>query len=180
MSNQHHEEHPIVLLVEDDPGVMKDIRALIRGYGSKIQVLEARNAGEALKSLAPGSEQIRPNAIVLDLSLPYGDGAEELNPKSDPKCLDTGLRLLKKIREDESRYNQPPLWVSVITALSAYHVHHSVIQLLGQCGELYKKPFDTLVFEHDLVSILGVQSKVPRDLLPDHYQPPVKGSSNRS
>ncbi len=167
-------EMKTVLIVDDDHGILDELRRLMDKYQPDIRIEQAMNAGEALDYMKSVSMEQRPCAVVLDLMMPYGDGAEELEPQSDPDCLNTGCRILNKFRSDESSQKLPPLWVSVITARSAAPVLTQVRHLLGNNGRLYNKPLDTLIFEHDLVSILGVPSQVPPILLPENYKLPTR------
>lgn len=64
-------ENPaVILVVEDEPGIRRFLRASLTAHG--YHVLEAENAREGLMHATAG----HPDAIVLDLGLPDRDGME--------------------------------------------------------------------------------------------------------
>ena len=162
-----------ILIVEEDLAILSDLKHLLAPYSEYLTVMDASDASEALKHLHHSQHDDRPDALVLDIMLPYGESAKVLNPDTDPRFRETGVRLLSLVRSGEINSGVNPLWVSVITARSDFAVKHEIRQLLGDNGKLYNKPFDTFIFEHDLMNVLHIPSQVPGALLPDHYQPPV-------
>jgi adenylate cyclase len=63
-------QHARVLVVDDEPALRRVVRRLFAKYGA--EVLEAGTRAEALDSLAV----VRPDAVLLDLGLPDGDGLD--------------------------------------------------------------------------------------------------------
>ncbi|MBW2741453.1 MAG: response regulator transcription factor, partial [Deltaproteobacteria bacterium] len=72
-----------VVLVEDDPEVRKIIRETLSPYFQDIKVFEATNAGVAMNLLFPDPPDNRPDALILDLMMPYGEAGQELDSDSD-------------------------------------------------------------------------------------------------
>jgi hypothetical protein len=58
------------------------------------------------------------------------------------------------------------MWVAIITARSPFVVGPRAKPLLDGHGAVYYKPFNTLQFEDDLMRAIGVESRVPPELLP--------------
>jgi CheY-like chemotaxis protein len=167
-----------VALIEDDPDVRSIIQQVLKPYAQDLEVVEATNAGEAMDLLFPDSPDEHLDAVILDLMMTYGKAAEELDETSDPHQVDTGVRILKRLRKAEKdgeiRYGSQPLWVSIITARNEPHLIQRVKELLGSRGRIYLKPFNDLVLEHDLALVLGLDSQVDPDLLPTGYSPPMQ------
>ncbi len=153
-----------VLLVEDDLGVVEQIRKLLKKYEESIQLLVAENAGEALKILFPNTPIRHPDALVIDIMMPYGDAENQLNAQSDQYGKETGLCLLNYIREKEQEFKFKFLWVTIITARSAIAIDNKANELHAK---VFYKPFNTLRFEDSLVCALDVESQVPSFLLSD-------------
>lgn len=166
-----------VVLVEDEPEVRLVIRQLLEPYAQDLEVVEATNAEEAMDLFPPKSKKKRPDALILDLMMPYAKAAEELDADSDPDQIETGVHLLHSLREwekgEENSFNSLPLWVAVITARNNPHLIQRLEQLLESRGRIYLKPFDEVRLEHDLAVVLGIDSQVDPDLLPPGYLPPT-------
>ena len=115
-----------VILVEDDPEVRKIIRETLSPYFQDIDVFEATNAGEAMNLLFPASPGNRPDALILDLMMPYGEAGQALDSDSDQDQIETGVRLLDYLRNREktelSTHIAYPLWVAVVTARNNPHL----------------------------------------------------------
>lgn len=156
-----------VLLVEDDEGVMDTLQRIVGRLGSDVEAVKAVDAGEAIRILRTRDTSSRIDAMILDVMMPYGNAELELAGRSDPGMDDTGVHLLEKLRQEESETGVERLWVGVVTA----RIHHTVLQriedLIGDSGRLYPKPFPTLLLQHHLACALGIESKVPKALLPD-------------
>ena len=60
--------HPLVLVVDDDPDILEAICDILEAEGYRIA--RARHGGEALASV----EAQRPDVILLDLMMPVMDG----------------------------------------------------------------------------------------------------------
>jgi len=169
-----------VVLVEDEPEVRKIIRETLSPYSQDIEVFEATNAGEAMNFLFPDSPDNRPDALILDLMMPYGEAGQELDSDSDQDQIETGVRLLDYLRNREK--TEPgtdiacPLWVAVTTARSNPHLIQRMEQLLAGNGRIYLKPFNDLELEHDLACILNIKSHVDPILLSPEYSPPTRAS----
>ena len=65
-----HEAHHDVLVVDDDPAVVRLLKLTLRGGG--FEVTGASNGAEALREV----ERHHPEAIVLDVEMPVMDGRE--------------------------------------------------------------------------------------------------------
>ena len=168
-----------VLLVEDEPDMRSSIQSILKPYVQYLEVVEATNAGEAMDLLSWASPDERPDALILDLMMPYGEAAQELDyANSDSSQVETGIRILKKLREKEKsgeyRYGSQPLWVSVITARGNPNVIQRLGELLVNRGRIYLKPFSRREFVHDLALVLGIESQVDPDFLPPGYSPPMQ------
>jgi CheY-like chemotaxis protein len=167
-----------VALIEDDPDVRSIIQQVLKPYAQGLEVVEATNAGEAMDLLFPDFPDERPDAVILDLMMTYGKATEELDETSDPHQVDTGVRILERLRkaekDGETRYGSQPLWVSIITARNEPYLIQRLKKLLDGKGRIYLKPFNDLALEHDLVTVLGIDSLVDSELLPIGYSPPVR------
>ena len=142
-----------ILIVEDDISVCNHIKEIFSRYEESINVKTANNAGDAFEII---SSSWGIDAVVLDIMLPYGSASELLNEKFDPEGLYAGFRLLEIIRNDNSK-----TWAAVITARNSPKIVWKINDLLGDCGKIYFKPFDTFLLEHETVNALGILSKVP-------------------
>jgi DNA-binding response OmpR family regulator len=107
---------PTVLVIEDDTGVARMLRFCLREAG--FDTAEASTGGEALRVLQQGT----PDAAVLDLQLPNGQGGA----------------VLDWLRCSCERTANPPVWV-VISALD----RQEATRLYGPLGTRFlAKPFD--------------------------------------
>lgn len=148
------EERRRVLLVEDDEATANYIERILGRYG-----LEVRRAGDAGKALELLSEILSSvSAVVLDVTLPYGKAREDLGGASDPEQIDTGIRILERLRGTPSGRD---LWVAVVTARAHPYALQRIEELLGARGRLHRKPFDGFRFEHETALALHLESKVP-------------------
>lgn len=154
-----------VLLVEDDEEVMEILEEMIGRYAGEVAAVKAVNAEEALRVLRSQKRLGRIDAMVLDLMMPYGRSAKELGGENDPEMNDTGVNLLAKLRQDEAAGGND-LWVAVVTARIQHSILREVEDLIGDRGQLYLKPFPTYLLQHHLALALGVDSRVPEELLP--------------
>jgi signal transduction histidine kinase/CheY-like chemotaxis protein len=67
-----------VLLVDDDPDVLRLFRRMLASAERSFQVLRARNGPQALQIMA----QARPDVVLLDLLMPHMDGFQLLAQKN--------------------------------------------------------------------------------------------------
>ena len=165
MSEVNADKKKRVLIIEDDRELLKPLAAVLRTGYPNLDVLEVSDAGQALKTLRE-SESGHPQALLLDLMMPYGDARQELETTPDPEEWMTGLRLLKWLRQQDQALDRPPIWVAIITALSPlrvrdYAVHDAAGHLLSDNVKVYYKPLDTLELEGDLMRALGVPYDFP-------------------
>ncbi len=166
-----------ILVVEDDDLLSGYILERLHPYKPLIEIFIAENAEKALTSLTGKASSKKPDAVVLDIMMPYASAAEELGSESDPDGIETGLRLLKRLRdlEKEEKNKCPdliPTWVSVITARNNPKTIQDISALLCDRGRIYIKPYNDIVLEWDLMSVLGIECKIPKVLLPSNYQQP--------
>jgi CheY-like chemotaxis protein len=115
---------PRVLVIEDDEGVMRMLRFSLRSAG--FDTTEATTGGKALRIL----KQNPPDAVVLDLQLPDGQGGA----------------VLDWLRQLDERTRTSPVWV-VISALDRDEATRRYGPLGNHC---LTKPFDPW----DLVAML--------------------------
>jgi len=113
-----------VLVIEDDESVIRMLRFSFRSAG--FETIEVTTGGEALRIL----EQHPPDAVVLDLQLPNGQGGA----------------VLDRLRQLDERPGSSPVW-AVISALD----RQEATRRYGPLGSHFlAKPFDPW----DLVAIL--------------------------
>lgn len=171
-----------VALIEDDPGNRRAIKQIFESY-SEIELVEAVDAGEAMKILFPDLPENHPDAVILDLMMPYGTAAEQLDDKSDPDCVETGVNLLHFLRKSEksadNRHSSDLLWVAVTTVRNNPQLIRKIEQLLEKRGCIYTKPFDTFKLEDDLAQVLGIKSQVDPIFLSPEHLPPVQKDGER-
>ena len=63
-------DKPLVLIVDDEPGILKLVTQLLADDG--LRVVTAKDGAEALTA----AEEFRPDLVLLDLTLPDMDGVE--------------------------------------------------------------------------------------------------------
>ena len=115
---------PRVLVIEDDESVTRMLRFSFRSAG--FDTTEVTTGGEALRIL----KQQPPDAVVLDLQLPNGQGGA----------------VLDRLRQLDEGTRRPPVWV-VISALD----REEATRRYGPLGNHFlAKPFDPW----DLVAML--------------------------
>ena len=161
----------LLLLIEDE--VMETIREPFNAYRDEIEIKGADNAGMGRKMLLTDFAEQRPDVLILDLMMPYGEVAEELDAASDPGEIETGVRLLKCLREYEREQGWSPIWVAVVTARSNPDLMERLEKLLTGCGRIYTKPFSSLELENDIATVLGIESHISLEHLPEGYTPPI-------
>src|SRR5262245_11526602 len=89
-----------VLLVEDNDELRGALADLLRLEGYRVR--EARNGAHALRVLR--DEEVRPFAIVLDLTMPAVDGWEFRRALSDlPEYADLPVVVISAVDEDVAR-----------------------------------------------------------------------------
>jgi len=169
-----------VLLVEDEPEVVNIIKELFEPYtGMGLGIEPRATAAHVLGRLFCNTEKPAVDALILDIMIPYGSNPDEsvktrkiLGGSADKMDMETGILLLKKIREKEKEENRAPLWVAVITARNAPRVLQTAWELIENSGRVYIKPFNDILLENDIVTVLEIESKVPGELLPRDYKAP--------
>ncbi len=168
-----------VLIIEDEPDVLAPLKKIFAPYGEDIQLVKAMTAEEALAELFDDKGQPAVDAVILDIMMPYGSAEtqEKLKGEGDKYELDTGLLLLKYLRQKEQKLKRSPLWVSIVTGRCAPKALNELKGLLMETGRLQTKPYNEFVLENDIVLALGLESQVPPILLPDGYHPP-QGKEN--
>ncbi|MEW6732961.1 MAG: response regulator [Acidobacteriota bacterium] len=115
MSEQwQREEHPMVLIAEDDTPLRKLIIAIL--YRDGYHFVEAENGADAINTLENLVEE--PAVALIDLKMPVIDG----------------LTLVKKIRADAK------LAQTKIVGISA-HAENETTAISAGCDAFLKKPF---------------------------------------
>jgi CheY-like chemotaxis protein len=157
----------IVLVVDDDQTLSNQlISILFSHYIDAVEMKWVKNAGDALKLIEFRKSYRRPDAILLDLMMPYGPARQKLDKDyTDPDDTETGIRLLEYLRRVEKEAGLDPVWVAIITARSPFALNSIGKGLLESRCKVYFKPFDTFQLESDLMTELGVPSNIPSDLL---------------
>jgi predicted transcriptional regulator len=97
--------------------------------------------------------------------MPYGTAADELVVEEDKDEVDTGVKILKWLREQEAK-NLGRLWVAVVTARGNFGVLRKTEKLLNGHGRLFLKPLNRAHLEHYVVTAMGIDSLVPEVLQP--------------
>ena len=166
--NENNNDKRLVLLVEDDGRLSELIDDRLRIYCDSVDITLFSNSGEVISYLDDHQGKKYPQAMILDLMMPYGENRTLLDP--DEQDLDensTGLNLLSYIRMKEKENNLDPMWVFIITARSPLAVKTKATELINGKGEIFFKPLDTNALEHRLMTAINVESKVPESLLID-------------
>ena len=152
----------LVFLVEDDGGVADTLVSLLDRYKESVTFEKGKNATDVLPWIEIGSDRRRPDAILLDLMMPYGAARHKLDKDyTDPDDTETGIRLLEYLRRVEKEAGIDPIWVAIITARSPLALKSIGKELLESRCKIYYKPFDSFELEDDLMNEIGVTSKVP-------------------
>lgn len=168
---------PKLLIVEDDPGLLRDYQSIFSEYGNLLEIVTAKDAFETLEVLK--ETETRPQAMVLDLMLAYGneEARNLLEADSDPNEIDTGVRILEYLRKLEERNGEKRIWVAVVTARSAWAVAERVDKLLEASGKIFLKPFDTLWLEEVVINAMGLPCRLPSELF---IQPDPSAAEKKS
>jgi CheY-like chemotaxis protein len=156
MSTSDFSERPLLLLVEDDPTLLKHYRKLFSGYHG-IELVSAVDAGKAWDVLA----QRVPGVVVLDLMMPYGSADELLGANSDKECRDTGVRLLRQLRVLEREQGREGAYVVVLTGRADPSLASDLIALLAGKGRVFHKPASTLTLEVVVCDALRLPCLLP-------------------
>jgi two-component system chemotaxis response regulator CheY len=127
--NQQRQE--AVLLVEDNDELRGALAELLRLDGYRVR--EARNGAHALRVLV--DEEVRPFAIVLDLTMPAVDGWEFRRALTDlPDYADVPVVVISAVDEDVARraglaaveYLRKPFELeTLLVILARLHPHDS-------------------------------------------------------
>lgn len=149
-----------VLVVEDDLGVVNSLRQILDPYRSSVIVDVAEDAGAAIRHY----EVAVPRVLVVDIMMLYRDGADVLGSDDDEREWDTGTRFVEWVRERERSEGRSPGWVAIITARSEPDALRRAAGAIGPRGRLFRKPFDSILFEVLVCGALGIESLVPKVL----------------
>jgi CheY-like chemotaxis protein len=85
---------PLVLLVEDDHRIQELLEEMLAGSGYLVQATDSALGAAALV------RRLRPDAVLLDLGLPYRSGASVLQEiKLDPQTRDVPVVILSAMTE---------------------------------------------------------------------------------
>lgn len=127
--NQQRQE--AVLLVEDDDDLRGALAELLKLDGYRVR--EARNGAHALRVLK--DEEIRPFAILLDLTMPTVDGWQFRRALADlPEYADVPVVVISAVDEDLARaaglaaveYLRKPVELdTLLVILARLHPHDS-------------------------------------------------------
>lgn len=122
-------ERPVVLLVDDDALAREATRAALAGWYELVAIPDARGLGEAL-------EAWRPEALILDLSLPDG-------PDGESAC--------RRVRADERWRTLPVVIVSGRPELEALE-----IGVRAGADAWVGKPADAATLRRELERLIGL------------------------
>jgi CheY-like chemotaxis protein len=150
-------EPATVLIVDDEGRFAIELERIFAGYRPAVNLLLAKDAGEGLRLFAAKA----PDVLILDIMMPYGDASLELEGATDPEMLETGIRLLRKIKV---AYPAREFWIFVVTARSPMALAE-LPRLLGERGRVYFKPFSLFDLECDVTEALGIPPRFPKDWL---------------
>lgn len=121
------ERKPLVLVVEDDPGVQNLLTLLLEGEG--YEVITARDGLEGLVKM----ELKHPSLMVLDLMMPNVSGD----------------RVIEELRADPRLKSVP-----IIVVSGRHDVHASFDDMLG-AENVFSKPLDPAKLMQRVEEILG-------------------------
>lgn len=81
-----------LLIVDDDDSIREIIKVMLKDY----EIIEATNGYEAIRLY----EKIRPNLVLMDVSMPQMDGVEATKEivNIDPKAIVIGLTAFARSR----------------------------------------------------------------------------------
>lgn len=155
---------PATLLIVDDEGRhVEELRRTFQAYGNSLTILTARDAGEGFIQF----QKSLPDAVILDIMMPYGTARSEIDGTNDVDMLDAGLRLLERIRKD---YPDHDFWCAVVTGRASRPLIARLQELLADnVGRIYLKPYNAFQLEYDLTSSLGIPCRLPTELLDEMY-----------
>jgi two-component system, OmpR family, KDP operon response regulator KdpE len=156
-----------ILLVDDDPAILRAVRRALEGYDYSVRALEA-GAGTV-----EAARKFRPDVILLDLVLPDTDGialCAELRPQSDApiivlsavgddakkvQALDAGAddyvtkpfsmdELLARVRVALRRQGNRPVDAALVAGPIRLDLGARLVTVEGQTVHLTPREFDLL------------------------------------
>ena len=87
-------EHPLILLVDDDPDFLEIVSLKLRASGYEVQV--AHNGADGLKR----AEEIQPDLVLMDIHMPGSTGTDTaLAVKQNPKTKDLRIAFLSNLND---------------------------------------------------------------------------------
>jgi CheY-like chemotaxis protein len=93
-SKQTPPTRPLVLVVEDDPRIQELLEEMLTLSGYRVQATDSALGAAALV------RRLRPDAVLLDLGLPYRSGATVLQEiKLDPQTRDVPVVIVSAMTE---------------------------------------------------------------------------------
>jgi CheY-like chemotaxis protein len=128
-----------VLIVDDEPDMLRLFRRMLATSGKRYRVLRARNGQEALSILRDD----HPNVIVLDLVMPKMDGFQLLQAKSQDPALRNIPVIVVSARDPAG---QPIVSNALaITQGGGLSIHHllTYIKMTGQLLSAFGQPADS-------------------------------------
>ena len=171
MGTKNSKQKKVLLIVEDDPAVRVAIKKIFDQY-NEIEIKDTDGPDKAWDILF-SDNATRPAVLILDTIMPYGGKLQELNGHNDPLEIETGLRLLERLRNHEQEHRLSNIWTAIVTARSDPTILDKLYKQLGCHGRIYLKPFNDIELENDVAAIFGIDSKIPDHLLPKGYTPPT-------
>jgi len=163
-----------LLIVEDEMDIVDGICETIKDHQVKeIEIMLAGDAGNALSLIFSQEPDKRPDAIVLDIMLPYGSAFKELKAETDVGMNHTGIKILERLRnkerEDVTYFSHNPLFVAVITGRADPAIYQVIERNLDGWGRIYPKPFIEDEMLNDLFFVTNVHFEIDSDLMPKGY-----------
>jgi len=90
-----HHETPVILAADDDPTTTAIVRAVVTQNAMTCEV--ARDGREAFEK----AKELVPDAMVLDVNMPYRDGFEVLSAlRGDPKTAAVPVLMLTSVQQE--------------------------------------------------------------------------------
>ena len=87
-----------ILIVEDEPDILKLYQLAIKSWGLPVEIYTAENGLEGLLRLG----QFRPNVLITDLLMPSMDGLEMIRMlRTDPEYKDMTIIVVTTLNPDE-------------------------------------------------------------------------------
>ncbi len=93
-------QKPLILIVDDEPGVLAVVRLSLSTQGDRYDLVEATNAADAIRQAI----ESRPDLVLLDIGLPDQDGFTVCRTlKQTPATAETTVIMLTARNQPSDR-----------------------------------------------------------------------------